>query len=84
MPEVFDFSKESDETLKLYGLERGQNSGFAWQCLVARRMAERGVRFIELIDTGSNKNWDFHTDIKNMTKLAESVDQPIAGLDQRS
>ena len=80
MPEVFDFSKESDETLKLYGLERGQNSGFAWQCLVARRLAERGVRFVELIDTGSNKNWDFHSDLKNMTKLAASVDQPIAGL----
>ena len=80
MPAVFDFSKETDETLKLYGLERGQNSGFAWQCLVARRMAERGVRFIELIDTGSNKNWDFHSDIANMTSLAKGVDQPIAGL----
>lgn len=80
MPEVFDFSKESDATLDLYGLKRGQNTGFAWQCLVARRMAERGVRFVELIDTGSNKNWDFHTGIAGMTKLAESVDQPIAGL----
>jgi hypothetical protein len=80
MPEVFDFSKESDETLKLYGLERGQNSGFAWQCLVARRLTERGVRFVELIDTGSNKNWDFHSDIKNMDRLAKGVDQPIAGL----
>jgi len=38
------------------------------------------VRFIELIDTGSNKNWDFHTDIKNMDRLAKSVDLPIAGL----
>ncbi|MEO8663204.1 MAG: DUF1501 domain-containing protein [Bryobacteraceae bacterium] len=80
MPAVFDFSKETDETLKLYGLQRGQNSGFAWQCLVARRMAERGVRFIELIDTGSSKNWDFHSDIANMTALAKGVDRPIAGL----
>jgi hypothetical protein len=80
MPEVFDLSKETDETLNLYGLERGQNSGFAWQCLVARRLSERGVRFVELIDTGSNKNWDFHTDLKNMTTLAQSVDRPIAGL----
>lgn len=80
MPEVFDFSKESDETLKLYGLERGQNSGFAWQCLVARRMSERGVRFVELIDTGSNKNWDFHSNLSNMTNLAGVVDKPIAGL----
>jgi hypothetical protein len=80
MPQIFDFSKETDATLQLYGLKRGQNSGFAWQCLVARRMAERGVRFIELIDTGSNKNWDFHSNLTGMTKLAESVDLPIAGL----
>ena len=80
MPEVFDFSKESDATLQLYGLKRGQNTGFSWQCLVARRLAERGVRFIELIDTGSNHNWDFHSGLTGMSKLAESVDQPIAGL----
>jgi hypothetical protein len=80
MPEVFDFAKESDATLDLYGLERGQDSGFGWQCLVARRLAERGVRFVELIDTGTSKNWDFHTKIDGMTKLAESVDRPIAGL----
>ncbi|MEZ5353450.1 MAG: DUF1501 domain-containing protein [Bryobacteraceae bacterium] len=80
MPVVFDFSKETDATLALYGLERGATSGFAWQCLAARRMAERGVRFIELIDTGSTKNWDVHGEIKDMDKLARNVDQPIAGL----
>lgn len=80
MPEVFDFSQETDETLALYGLERGQTRGFAWQCLVARRMAERGVRFIELIDTGTSSNWDFHTNIAGMTKLARAVDQPIGAL----
>ncbi len=80
MPGVFDFTKESDETMKLYGLERGQTDGFAWQCLVARRLAERGVRFIELIDTGSSNNWDVHGDIKPMNKLARNVDQGIAGL----
>jgi hypothetical protein len=80
MPGIFDFSKESDATLKLYGLERGQTEGFGWQCLVARRLTEAGVRFVEVIDTGSNKNWDLHTGIKNMDKLAKSVDLPIAGL----
>ena len=55
MPEVFDLSKETDATLKLYGLERGSTKGFAWQCLVARRLAERGVRFVELIDVGSSR-----------------------------
>jgi hypothetical protein len=80
MPEVFDFSKESDATLQMYGLTRGQNTGFGWQCLVARRLAERGVRFTELIDTGTNKNWDFHSGLTGMAKMADSVDRPIAGL----
>ncbi len=80
MPEVFDLSKETDATLKLYGLERGSTKGFGWQCLVARRMAERGVRFIELIDVGSSNNWDAHGDMKTHGPLAKNVDQPIAGL----
>ena len=80
MPGVFDFSKETDATMNLYGLERGQTKGFGWQCLVARRLAERGVRFIELIDTGSSGNWDVHGEINNMTPLAKNVDRPIAGL----
>jgi hypothetical protein len=81
-PEVFDLTKETDATHKLYGLERGSTQGFAWQCLVARRLAERGVRFIELIDSGSdlNRNWDAHFDIQTHVKLARNVDQPIAGL----
>ena len=63
MPEVFDLSKESAATLNLYGLERGSTAGFAWQCLIARRLAERGVRFVELIDSGSSNNWDAHGDM---------------------
>ena len=80
MPDVLDLSKESDATLKLYGLERGSTKGFAWQCLVARRMAERGVRFIELIDVGSHSNWDAHGDMSTHGPLAKNVDQPIAAL----
>ena len=79
-PEAFDLAKETDETLKLYGLNRGQTTGFGWQCLVARRLAERGVRFIELIDTGSSGNWDSHGDMNEHARLAKNVDQPIAGL----
>jgi hypothetical protein len=79
-PEAFDLSKESDATLKLYGLERGSTNGFGWQCLVARRLAERGVRFIELIDSGSNTNWDAHGDMQTCVPLAKNIDQPIAGL----
>lgn len=80
MPDALDLSRESDATLKLYGLERGSSKGFAWQCLVARRMAERGVRFIELIDSGSNKNWDSHSKMSEHVPKALNVDQAIAGL----
>jgi hypothetical protein len=79
-PEAFDLSKETDETLKLYGLRRGQAEGFGWQCLVARRLAERGVRFVELIDSGSHDNWDSHADMAAHEPLAKKIDQPIAGL----
>jgi hypothetical protein len=80
MPEVFDLSRESAATLKLYGLERGSTQGFAWQCLVARRLVEHGVRFVELIDVGSSNNWDAHGDMMTHAPLAKNVDQPIAGL----
>jgi len=80
VPDVFDFTKESDATHALYGLERGSASGFGWQCLAARRLVERGVRFVELIDTGSNGNWDSHGDMMDHERLARNVDKPIAGL----
>ena len=81
-PEAFDLSRETDATLKLYGLERGSTDGFAWQCLVARRLSERGVRFVELIDgdTKLDQNWDAHAQMGNYNKLARNVDRPIAGL----
>jgi len=79
-PDAFDLSKEDDKTLALYGLKRGQTTGFGWQCLVARRLSERGVRFVELIDTGSSNNWDSHGDMADHGRLAKNVDRPIAGL----
>ena len=81
-PEAFDISQESDATLSLYGLERGSTRGFGWQCLVARRLAERGVRFVELIDGGTSidRNWDAHAYMPVYNKLAPAVDRPIAGL----
>ena len=79
-PEAFDLAKETDETLKLYGLPRGSTAGFAWQCLIARRLVERGVRFVELIDVGSSNNWDAHGDMMSHAPLAKNVDQPIAAL----
>src|SRR5262245_29434324 len=80
MPEVLDLSKETDATLQLYGLERGQTTGFGWQAIVARRMIEHGVRFVELIDVGASKNWDAHGDVKTHGPLALNIDKPIAGL----
>jgi hypothetical protein len=79
-PDVFDLSRETDETHQLYGLKRGQTEGFGWQCLVARRLAERGVRFVELIDTGASNNWDSHSDMAAIAPLARKIDRPIAGL----
>jgi hypothetical protein len=81
-PEVFDISKESDATLQLYGVDRTTNKGFGWMCLVARRLAERGVRFVELIHGGYDKytNWDSHLDIRMHEPRAKATDQPIAGL----
>src|ERR1700721_3034649 len=55
-------------------------TGFGWQCLVARRLVERGVRFVEVIDTGSSNNWDSHGDMRDHEHLARNVDRPIAAL----
>jgi hypothetical protein len=78
--EVFELDKESDATFALYGLKRGDTEGFGWQCLVARRLAERGVRFVEVIDGSSSKNWDQHGDMAEHAQHAKNIDQPIAGL----
>ncbi len=80
VPDAFDLGRETDQTLQSYGLQRGQTSGFGWQCLAARRVVERGVRFVELIDTGSSGNWDAHGDMMSHVGLAKNVDQPIAAL----
>jgi len=79
-PEAFDTAQEPDETLELYGMKRGDTQSFGWQCLVARRLAERGVRFIELIDRGASDNWDAHSEMKQHEPLAKAIDKPIAGL----
>lgn len=80
IPDAFDFASESKQTLDSYGLQPGQASGFGWQCLAARRLIERDVRFVELIDTGSSGNWDAHGDMMSHVGLAKNVDQPIAAL----
>lgn len=77
-PEAFEVNKESDATKKLYGLDDPITADFGWQCLLARRLAERNVRYIQC--THSYK-WDQHSDLYNLhTKNAREVDKPIAGL----
>jgi hypothetical protein len=82
IPETINLEKESEETKKLYGLNRPECKEFGEQCLVARRLVERGVRFVQLFHGGGGGGeWDAHSEIKsNHTKLAAQVDQPIAGL----
>jgi hypothetical protein len=81
-PEAFDLTRETVGTLALYGAPPGDNQSFAAQCLTARRLLERGVRVVELIDTGSHDNWDAHGDMQDIRPKARRVDQALAGLIQ--
>ena len=77
VPELVDFSDESQETLDMYGPEVKKGGTFASNCLLARRLAERGVRFIQLYMRG----WDAHDNLPNEIKLqTNAVDQPQAAL----
>jgi hypothetical protein len=80
VPELFDLKGESAATRALYGLDEKETAQFGWQCLMARRMIERGVRFVELIDVGSSSNWDQHSSMTRHASLAKAVDKPAAGL----
>jgi hypothetical protein len=81
-PEVFDLSGETEATLANYRIKAGEKKSFGWQCLVARRLIEKGVRVVELIDTGSQDNWDSHGDMQTHQPKAQRVDQPLAALIQ--
>ena len=79
-PDVIDLSLESNTTLDMYGIGTRETDAYGRLCLLARRMAERGVRFIQLY-SGSGSKWDSHADIEtNHTNLCRSVDLPIAAL----
>jgi hypothetical protein len=82
VPEVMDFSKESERTKSLYGLELSHCREFGSQLLAARRLVERGVRFIQIQHGGGGAGaWDAHSGLKgNHSKLALAVDQPIGAL----
>jgi hypothetical protein len=79
-PEVLDAGRETPSTLGSYGISPGDTTSFGYQCLIARRLVERGVRVVELIDTGSNNNWDAHGDMQDHRPKALRVDRAIAAL----
>ena len=79
-PEAFDIAREGRHSLELYGADAGNPGSFAAQCLIARRLVERGVRVVELFDVGSNTNWDSHNNIDDHRGLSRNVDRPIAAL----
>lgn len=82
VPEIVDFSKESAETQSLYGIDQPHSKDFGMQLLAARRLVERGVRFIQIQHgAGGAGAWDAHGGLKaNHSKNALAVDQPIGGL----
>lgn len=79
-PELVDLSGETRETLDLYGIGEKETDEFGTRCLLARRMIERGVRFVQLY-SGSTDGWDAHNDVaKNHGDLCRRTDKPVAGL----
>lgn len=82
IPDTLQFEKESEATRAMYGMNQPDTKAFGEQCLAARRLVERGVRFVQIFHGGGGGGeWDAHSEIKsNHTKLAAQVDKPIAGL----
>jgi arylsulfatase A-like enzyme len=79
-PEAVDFSKETAETRKLYGLDEKETVRNGRNCLLARRLVERGVRFVQIY-MGSGSKWDAHSDVEgNHSHRCRESDKPIAGL----
>lgn len=79
-PEAVDLSRETEETQRLYGLDAKETEAFGKNCLLARRLVERGVRFVQLY-SGTGSKWDSHSNMEvNHGRLCKSMDQPVAGL----
>ena len=79
-PEVVDLGNETEETRRLYGIGESETDEFGTRCLLARRLIERGVRFVQLY-AGDTNGWDAHNDVpKNHGQMCRRTDQPIAGL----
>ena len=80
-PEAFDISRESEATRRMYGLDDEVTRDFGWQCLLARRLSERGVRVVQATHSGIEEKWDHHADILRLHPIrSREVDRPIAAL----
>ncbi|HXG10341.1 MAG TPA: DUF1501 domain-containing protein [Gemmataceae bacterium] len=81
-PDVFDLSRETKQTLALYGIGEKETDTFGRQCLLARRLCEAGVRFVQVTygDSSANPAWDQHSNMPKHADHARAVDRPIAGL----
>jgi hypothetical protein len=81
VPDVMRFKEESEETRRLYGIDDEVTRSFGEVCLAARRLSEKGVRFVQVYHGGAGNAWDSHKDLKkNHGELSAKVDKPIAGL----
>src|SRR3954447_15491641 len=81
VPEAISFKEESEETKSMYGLDQENTNKFGQVCLAARRLSEKGVRFVQVYHGGAGNAWDAHKDLKkNHGELAAQTDKPIAGL----
>ena len=79
-PGAVDWNQESQATQKLYGMDQEPTATFGRQCLLARRLVERGVRFVQLYH-GAGSKWDSHDNIEpNHARLCKQMDQPVAAL----
>ena len=79
-PEAVDLSQETAETMSLYGLDDKETATFGRNCLLARRLVERGVRFVQCYH-GAGSKWDAHDKIEqNHSKMCRQMDKPVAGL----
>lgn len=77
--DAFDIMKEPESIRQMYGVKPGSTGAFARQCIIARRLLERGVRFLQLW-TGEGQPWDHHDEVLDHKTLAAKVDQPVAAL----
>lgn len=81
VPDIADLQQETEATRKLYGLDQKETATLARNCILGRRLLEKGVRFVQIYHGGGGKTWDAHGNlIQNHTKMAKEYDQPVAAL----